>query len=72
MIYPESFEDKIKFIKIRQMLSDGCQSALGQEQVDAMQFSTHFEEIKTNLGQTWEFRRIQLEEDSFPDTQSRV
>ncbi len=41
-------------------------SNLGKEVVDEMQFSTNFDETRLNQLQTFEFRRICLEEDNFP------
>ncbi|TAJ11527.1 endonuclease MutS2 [Marinilabiliaceae bacterium JC017] len=66
MIYPTSFEEKIKFTRIRELIKESCLSGLGKEQVDHMQFNTAFDQVKTLLGQTFEFRRICLEEEQFP------
>ena len=66
MIYPDSFEYKIDFQKVRQLIADRCLSTLGKEKVDEMRFSTSFDEIQILLSQTEEFVRIKEEEDSFP------
>lgn len=66
MIYPNNFEDKIKFTRIREMIKNNCMSILGKEMVDEMQFSTDFDETRINQLQTFEFRKICLEEDNFP------
>lgn len=66
MIYPENFEDKIKFTKIRHLVKEHCLSSLGKEQTDKMLFSSSFDEVTRLLGETWEFRRILMEETSFP------
>ncbi len=66
VIYPESFEDKIKFTRIRELVKESCMSGLGREVVDDMQFSTRFEEVSLNLQRTNEFKKVCLEEDSFP------
>lgn len=66
MIYPNNFENKIEFNKIRDLLSKHCLSTLGKEKVDEMQFSSDFELINTYLSQTDEFVHILQEEDSFP------
>ena len=66
MIYPDNFEQKIEFQKVRQLLSERCLSSLGREKVDEMHFSTSHEEIVSLLSQTEEFVRIREEEDSFP------
>lgn len=66
MIYPENFEQKIGFDKIRQILSDKCLSPLGVEKVTEMEFSSNHAEIEDKLSQTEEFIRILQEEDKFP------
>ncbi len=66
MIYPENFEQKIKFNNIRTLVKEQCISSLGKEEADAMQFYTNFEFVKTLLYQTSEFVRILQEEDNFP------
>ena len=66
MIYPENFEQKIEFTKVRQLIADRCLSSLGKEKVEEMQFSLSYDEIEALLSQTEEFVRIIGEEDSFP------
>ena len=67
MIYPQNFEQKIGFDQIRQLLKDKCLSTLGEERVNEMNFSDHFEEVDELLNQVAEFVRIIQEEDGFPD-----
>ena len=67
MIYPQNFEQKIGFDQIRQLLKDKCLSTLGEERVNEMNFSDHFEEVDELLHQVAEFVRIIQEEDNFPD-----
>lgn len=66
MIYPDNFEYKIGFDKIRQFLTDKCLSTLGEEKVIDMAFSSDFDLIQSQLSQTEEFIRIIQEEDNFP------
>ena len=66
MIYPDNFEAKIGFDKIRQMVSNLCLSSLGEERVASMEFSSEFASINELLSQTEEFVRILQEEDNFP------
>jgi len=66
VIYPESFEQKIKFTDVRTLVKEQCISPLGKEETDAMQFYTDFYFVKTLLYQTAEFVRILQEEDNFP------
>ncbi len=66
MIYPDNFEQKIEFNKVRQLISERCLSALGREKVEEMHFSASFDEIRTLLFHTEEFVRIREQEDAFP------
>lgn len=67
VIYPQNFEQKIGFDKIRQLLNDRCLSPLGKERVFDMSFSTNYDLINAQLHQTGEFIRIIQQEDEFPD-----
>lgn len=66
MIYPDNFEYKIGFDKIRQILIAKCLSPLGEEKVTDMIFSSDHQQITEFLSQTEEFIRIIQEEDNFP------
>ncbi len=66
MIYPGNFEDKIKFTRIRELVKNYCLCQPGKEEADNMTFSSDFEAVKVQQYQTFEFRRICLEEDTFP------
>lgn len=66
MVYPENFETKIKFDKIRQLISSNSLSDMGRELVNDITFSSDAEWIRTALAETAEFTRICQEEDDFP------
>jgi len=66
VIYPNNFEDKIGFSKIRLSLKKHCLSSLGNELVDQMSFSTSHKSIGRWLDETQEFIQIIEEEESFP------
>ena len=66
MIYPNTFEKKIGFSEIRNLLKEHCISQLGKEQVDGMTFSYDAEVIGQRLQQVREFRRMQQEAEDFP------
>ena len=66
MVYPENFESKIKFDKIRQFVQKNCLSDMGRDLVEAMKFSTEPTEIRERLEETQEFMSILEEEDQFP------
>ncbi len=65
-IYPEHFEEKIGFDRVRAMLFSKCLSTMGKEWVDAMHFMLEFEMISTQLGEVNEFLRIVREIENFP------
>lgn len=66
MIYPENFETKIGFSKVRELVKKQCFSSLGRDLVDAIQFSDSFNTVNRLVNQTDEFKTICLEEDNFP------
>ncbi len=66
MNYPQNFEQKIGFDKIRELLLNNCLSTLGRDKVLEMNFLTEKETIQTFLLQTLEFKQIVMFEDSFP------
>ena len=66
MIYPNNYEHKIGFDEIRLLLKGHCQSSLGRDMVDEMQFSTDADEVNEWLEQANEFRRLKETTDDFP------
>ena len=67
MTYPESFEEKIGFDKIRQLLAEACLSPCGVEQIEHICFSSDKEVIEESLFQTEEFIRVMEGDEAFPD-----
>ncbi len=65
MIYPDNFESKIKFDKIRQLIKRHCQSEMGKELTESMRFSDQADCIRRQQEETGEFMRI-LQEEEFP------
>ena len=68
MIYPVNLEQKINFIKIKDLLKMECTSPLGQAYVDMMSFSSDFNLVKRLLDQTDEFRQLLVAGESFPNS----
>lgn len=64
--YPDNFETKIGFDKIREMLFSRCLSTLGQELVETMVFSSNYGELVNLHGEVSEFVCIIREFDQFP------
>lgn len=66
MLYPESFEQKLGFDKIRDLLRQACLSPLGQSYVDKIRFTDNFQLIEKMLRQVAEFKSIVQYESEFP------
>lgn len=66
MIYPDSFEKKIGFASVRDMVSAHCCSTLGSEYCQKMMFSTDFDVVKRQLTSTSEMKSIIASDETFP------
>jgi DNA mismatch repair protein MutS2 len=66
MIYPENFENKIGFDRIRKLLSEKCLSPMGLDKVDEIEFIDDFDSLSHKLSATFEFQQILQFEDFFP------
>jgi DNA mismatch repair protein MutS2 len=66
MIYPENFEYKIGFDRIRMLLREKCLSPMGLEMVDSLKFIDDYEKLSKILSATFEFQEILTFEDFFP------
>ncbi|MBN1819710.1 MAG: Smr/MutS family protein [Prolixibacteraceae bacterium] len=64
--YPENFEIKTGFDKIRAMLAENCISTLGREWVENIRFSDDYGILNKLLSEVDEFVRILNEYDQFP------
>lgn len=68
MLYPSNLEQKINFIKIKDLLKAECTSSLGQQYVDKVGFSSDYNLVQRLLDQTDEFRQILISGESFPNS----
>jgi len=66
LIYPEQFEIKIGFNRIRELLKSHCLFDPGKERVDEMEFKSDHETILRELQLVEEFSKINQGEDEFP------
>jgi len=66
VLYPDNFEHKIGFDKIREMLKGGCLCSLGWQKVDNIKFSSSYSFIETLTGQVNDFKQIMMMENEFP------
>jgi DNA mismatch repair protein MutS2 len=67
VIYPQTFENKIGFDRIRQMLIELCLCELGREKVEQIRFNTSFQSIIQLLQLTSEMKIILMFEENFPE-----
>ena len=58
MIYPQNFETKIGFDIIREQIKNLCVSDMGREHVEAIQYTTHYEELLIALEETFQFQQM--------------
>nr|WP_287935193.1 Smr/MutS family protein [Algoriphagus sp.] len=68
MLYPPNLEQKINFIKIKDLLKAECTSTLGQDYVDKVSFTSDYNLVQRLLDQTEEFRQILISGESFPSS----
>ena len=66
MIYPDSFEKKIGFATVRDMVASHCSSTLGSEYCREMAFSTDFDTVKRLLSSTNEMKTIIAGDEAMP------
>ena len=66
MIYPDNFELKIGFDRIRELLKERCLSPMGIAKVDEISFSDDHEVIRQKLALTSEFQQLLNYEENFP------
>jgi DNA mismatch repair protein MutS2 len=66
MIYPDNFENKIGFDRIRTLLRERCLSPMGLEKVDNLRFIDNYEHLLQMLSATSEFQQILIFEIQFP------
>ncbi len=72
MIYPDNFEQKIDFLRIREQIKGECLGALGRWLTDQMRFMSRFADVSNRLAEVSEFMQLlqsgtQLPTDNFAD-----
>ena len=65
-IYPNNFESKIGFDKIREILKSHCLSIMGQEMVEAIEFMTSYKKVSFELLEVDEFVALLQDDENFP------
>ncbi|MCL1821279.1 MAG: Smr/MutS family protein [Prolixibacteraceae bacterium] len=64
--YPDNFELKTGFDRIRELIDNKCISELGKEYVQNMRFSSDFDTVNRQISETDEFMRILRDFPNFP------
>ncbi|MDE6795177.1 MAG: endonuclease MutS2, partial [Muribaculaceae bacterium] len=67
MIFPKDFESKIGFTPLRQLLIDKCETRLGKEEAEKMDFISVYEEIRRRLECVAEMRQLLSSPADMPD-----
>jgi DNA mismatch repair protein MutS2 len=68
MLYPANLEQKVNFVKIKELLKAECTSTLGQDYVDKVAFSSDYVLVQRLLDQTDEFRQLLIAGEAFPSS----
>lgn len=68
MLFPTNLEQKINFVKVKDLLKAECTSSLGQDYVDKVSFSSDYQLVQRLLDQTDEFRQILISGEVFPSS----
>ncbi|MCU0401151.1 MAG: endonuclease MutS2, partial [Algoriphagus sp.] len=68
MLFPTNLEQKINFIKVKDLIKAECTSSLGQDYVDKVSFSSDYNLVQRLLDQTEEFRQILISGEAFPSS----
>lgn len=68
MLYPSNLDQKINFVKIKDLLKAECTSSLGRDFVDKVSFSSDFNLVQRLLDQTDEFMKILISGEIFPSS----
>lgn len=68
MIYPNNFEDKVGFDRIRQLTERYCATELAKDKLRLTAYSTSFEWIIREVNLVEELRQILLMEEGFPQS----
>ncbi|MCX6285101.1 MAG: Smr/MutS family protein [Bacteroidetes bacterium] len=66
MLYPTSFENKLGFDHIRELLSSNCLSSMGKDLISTISFSTNSKDIFLNLVLCGEMLNVLNFEEGFP------
>jgi DNA mismatch repair protein MutS2 len=58
MIFPLSFENKVGFDRIKELLTGYCTGTTGRELVENISFSASYNDVSSLIDQTWEMQQL--------------
>lgn len=64
--YPENYEEKVGFDKLRELLRQGAESPMGREKIDQLKPTNRYDQIERRLAATGEMMRLYAEGHTFP------
>ena len=67
MVYPENFEHKIGFDRVKSQIKALCVTRKATEKLAEASFLTNIEEIRKLLEETFEMRNVLMMENGLPD-----
>ena len=67
MVYPENFEHKIGFDRVKSQIKALCVTQKATEKLAEASFLTNIEEIRKLLEETFEMRNVLMMENGLPD-----
>lgn len=68
MVYPDNFEQKCGFDRIRKMVAEACTTPLALPLVNNIAFSDRFETVNQQLDETEQMRNLLTDESNYPST----
>ncbi|MCE7054847.1 Smr/MutS family protein [Algoriphagus sp. AGSA1] len=68
MLYPRNLEQKVNFLKVKELIKAECTSPLGMQYVDRLAFTSDYNLVSKLLDQTEEFRLILISGELFPSS----
>ncbi|WP_439488871.1 endonuclease MutS2 [Algoriphagus sp.] len=68
MLYPRNLEQKVNFLKVKELIKAECTSPLGMQYVDRLAFTSDYNLVSKLLDQTEEFRQILISGELFPSS----
>ncbi len=66
MVYPDNFEEKVGFDKVREMVAELCLSDIGRQKTEEAGYSASYDAVRQKTDEAGELREICINEENFP------